>query len=129
MKLNYIIVDPETKMHDIIEAYCKELDYMNMIAHCYTANECYEIVQRERIDIIFLDINLNHLDAFKFLKSLKESTKIIVVTANIKDSLQAYEIDISEFLLKPFTMEKFVNCLQRIQNTLPQVLSNLKNKN
>ena len=77
MKLNYIIVDPEEKMHEIIEHYCSELDYMNLIAHCYNANDSYEFIKNESIDIIFLDINLKNLDAFEFLSSLKKSIKIM----------------------------------------------------
>lgn len=116
--IQYIIVDDESAAHDIIEDYAKNLPNLVLKKHCYTAFEAIEYLNTHTVDLIFLDINMPKLSGFDFLKSLNNPPKIIVTTAYSEFALEGYELNVSDYLLKPFSLQRFITAVNKITDAL-----------
>ena len=114
MTINYIIVDDEPIAHDIIKGYCDALPNLRLIQQCYDAIEAMECLRTKKVDLMFLDLNMPKLKGFEFLKTLQNPPKVIVTTAYQEHALEGYELNIVDYLLKPFSFERFVKAINKI---------------
>jgi DNA-binding LytR/AlgR family response regulator len=115
--IKYIIVDDEYVAHDIIKGYCDFLPNMHLMKNCYDALEAFEYLQKQEVDLIFLDLNMPVLKGFEFLKTQKIKSKVIVTTAYKEFALEGYEHNISDYLLKPFGFERFLKAINNAFST------------
>ncbi len=113
----YIIVDDEPIAHRIIEGYCKSLPHLQLLEHCYDALQAIEFLNSNAVDLIFLDLNMPKLKGFEFLRTLSNPPKVIVTTAYKEFALEGYELDVSDYLLKPFSFERFVKAVNKATST------------
>ncbi|MGY3794649.1 LytR/AlgR family response regulator transcription factor [Aquimarina sp. 433] len=113
--MKYIIVDDEHIAHDIIKGYCDSLPNLIFVQHCYDAIEAMECLTKHKIDVIFLDLNMPKLKGFEFLKTLKHPPNIIVTTAYQEYAVEGYELNIVDYLLKPFSFERFIKAINKIE--------------
>ncbi|WP_074406253.1 MULTISPECIES: LytR/AlgR family response regulator transcription factor [Aquimarina] len=125
--ITYIIIDDETASHDIIEDYSGNLPYLSLQKHCYNAFEAIEYLNHHQVDLVFLDINMPKLTGFDFLKTLSNPPKIIVTTAYKEFALEGYELNIDDYLLKPFSFQRFVTAIQKVQGILSLHSQNVSN--
>ncbi|CAM1340447.1 LytR/AlgR family response regulator transcription factor [Tenacibaculum amylolyticum] len=125
---NYCIVDDEPIAHRIIEGYCKELPYLQKVGSAYNAFEASQLTRQQKIDIIFLDLNMPKLTGFEWLKTLVNPPKIIVTTAYKEHALEGYELDIVDYLLKPFSFPRFLKAIHKAID-IPQVITSDKVNN
>lgn len=109
----YLIVDDEPIAHRIIERYCNDLPHLEKAGDCYDALEAMQFLSAERVDLMFLDINMPKLKGFDFLKTLANPPKVIVTTAYKEFALEGYELNVSDYLLKPFSFERFVKAVNK----------------
>jgi DNA-binding LytR/AlgR family response regulator len=107
-KINCLIVDDEPIAREIIQTYCSHLSYLQVIASCSNALEAKLILQQQKIDILFLDINMPVIDGISFLKTLKNPPQIIFTTAYKNYALDAFDLAACDYLLKPFSLERFI---------------------
>ncbi|WP_299530477.1 LytTR family DNA-binding domain-containing protein [Ulvibacterium sp.] len=112
--ITYCIIDDEPIAHRIIEGYCAELPYLKKIGNAYNPMEASVIVTREKIDLIFLDLNMPKMTGFEWLKTLPKPPKIIVTTAHKEYALEGYELDILDYLLKPFSFPRFLKAVNKV---------------
>ena len=126
--MNYLIVDDEPIAHRIIEGYSAELPYMKKVGNAYNALEASAIVTKQDIDLIFLDYNMPKMTGFEWLKTLPKPPKIIVTTAYKEYALEGYELDIVDYLLKPFSLSRFLKAVNKI-NKLENVVIQNTNSN
>lgn len=125
--MKYIIVDDEHIAHDIIKGYCDALPYLTFVQHCYDAIEAMECLRNHQVDLIFLDLNMPKLKGFQFLKALQNPPKIIVTTAYQEHALEGFELNVVDYLLKPFSFERFVRAVNKVNETKEvKVVSNVK---
>lgn len=122
----YLIVDDEPIAHRIIERYCNDLPHLEHVGDCYDALEAMQFLSKERVDLMFLDINMPKLKGFDFLKTLAHPPKVIVTTAYKEFALEGYELNVADYLLKPFSFERFVKAINKAVGmetspTTPQV--------
>jgi DNA-binding LytR/AlgR family response regulator len=115
--IKYLIIDDEFIAHDIIKGYCDILPNMQLAKHCYDAIEAIEYLNSNSVDLIFLDLNMPKLKGFDFLKTLTNAPKVIVTTAYKEFALEGYELDISDYLLKPFSFERFLKAINKATKT------------
>ncbi len=113
MTRKYIIVDDEHIPHDIIKKYCDMLPNMLLMQNCYDAIEAIEYLNQHKVDLIFLDLNMPKLKGFEFLKTLRNPPKVIVTTAYKEYALEGYELNIVDYLLKPFSFERFLKAVNK----------------
>lgn len=111
--IHYLIVDDEPIAHRIIEKYCDNLPHLEKKGNCYNAFEAMQFLNENEVNLLFLDINMPKLSGFDLLKTLPNSPKIIVTTAYKEFALEGYELNISDYLLKPFSFERFVKAVNK----------------
>lgn len=113
--IKYIIVDDEHIAHDIIKGYADALPNLQLVQHCYDAIEAMECLRSNPVDLIFLDLNMPKLKGFEFLKTLQTPPKIIVTTAYQEFALEGYELNVVDYLLKPFPFERFIKAINKVE--------------
>lgn len=116
MTMTYLIIDDEDMAHEIIKGYCDLLPNLKLQKHCYDAIEALEYLNTHPVDLIFLDLNMPKLKGFDFLKTLTSSPKVIVTTAYKEFALEGYELNVVDYLLKPFGFERFLKAINKVTN-------------
>jgi len=109
----YCIIDDEPIAHRIIEGYCKNLPYLQKTGNCYNAFEAMQLLNQSPVDLIFLDINMPKLSGFDLLKSMQSPPATIVTSAHQEFALEGYELNISDYLLKPFSFARFLKAINK----------------
>lgn len=110
----FLIIDDEPIAHRIIEGYTKEMPHLEKVGNCYNAMEALNVLQNESVDFIFLDINMPQLSGFEMIKTLTSPPKVIVTTAYQEFALEGYELNITDYLLKPFSFERFLKAVNKV---------------
>jgi DNA-binding LytR/AlgR family response regulator len=87
---------------------------MQLKKNCYNALEALEYLNTHKVDLIFLDINMPKLKGFEFLKTLSAPPKVIVTTAYSEFAIEGYELNIQDYLLKPFSFERFLKAVNKV---------------
>lgn len=111
--IKYLIIDDEQMAHEIIKGYCDMLPNMKLQKHCYDALEALEYLNSNTVDLIFLDLNMPKLKGFEFLKTLSAPPKVIVTTAYSEHALEGFELNVIDYLLKPFGFERFLKAVNK----------------
>lgn len=111
--IRYLIIDDEYLAHDVIREYCDMLPHMQLAKSCFNALEAMEYLNEHTVDLIFLDLNMPKLKGFEFLKTLVTPPKVIVTTAYSEFALEGYELNVMDYLLKPFSFERFLKAVNK----------------
>lgn len=120
-QIDCLVVDDEPIARRIIETYCGHLSYLSVVASCGTALEAKHVLQQQKIDILFLDINMPILDGISFLKTLKAQPQVIFTTAYKEYALDAFDLAACDYLLKPFSLERFIISVDKaVEKLQPQ---------
>jgi DNA-binding LytR/AlgR family response regulator len=91
---------------------------MQLMKNCYDALEAIEYLNTHTVDLIFLDLNMPKLKGFDFLKTLSAPPKVIVTTAYQEFALEGYELNIVDYLLKPFSFERFLKAVNKATSSI-----------
>lgn len=113
-QINYVILDDEPIAHRIIEGYCENFSFLSKTGNFYNGFEALEFFRTGKADLIFLDINMPKLSGFELLKSLANPPKVIVTSAHQEFALEGYELDIADYLLKPFSLDRFIKAINKV---------------
>lgn len=124
-----VIVDDEPIARDIIQQYCMHLSYLEVVAGCTNALEAKAVLAKERVDILFLDINMPVMSGISFLKTLKNPPQVIFTTAYKEFAVDAFDLAACDYLLKPFSLDRFIvavdKAVERLQGKLAPVVENV----
>ncbi|WP_298902738.1 LytTR family DNA-binding domain-containing protein [uncultured Psychroserpens sp.] len=126
MTRTYIIIDDEPLAHKLIEKFCDMLPHLELKQNCYNALEAMAFLNSTSVDLMFLDLNMPKLTGFEFLKTLTNPPKVIVTTAYKEFALEGYELNISDYLLKPFSFERFVKAVNKAIGSKPPTVISTK---
>ena len=113
MKVNCIIVDDEPASRDVLKNYIAETDILDLVAECKNALEANKILQSGCIELMFLDINMPKISGLQLLKSLTYPPKVIFTTAYSQYAIDGFELDALDYLLKPFSFERFLKAVNK----------------
>lgn len=119
-KIRFMIVDDEPIAHRIIEEYCSGLPHLELVNHSYNAMEAMQFLSTEHVDLMFLDINMPKLRGFDFLKTLVVRPQVIVTTAYQEFALEGFELNVCDYLLKPFPFDRFLTAVNKATSELTQ---------
>ncbi|MDB5280216.1 MAG: DNA-binding response regulator [Ferruginibacter sp.] len=108
-----MIVDEEPIARDILKNYISRLPMLNLVKVCSNATEAYEGLHVDKVDLLFLDIQMPVISGVEFLKSLRNPPSVIFTTAFSKFAIEGYELNIIDYLLKPITFERFNQVVQK----------------
>jgi len=103
-----LVIDDEPIARDIIQAYCGHLKQLQVVASCGNALEAKQLLQEQRIDILFLDINMPVIDGISFAKTLRHAPQVIFTTAYKEYAHHAFDLAACDYLLKPFSLDRFI---------------------
>ncbi|SEB05642.1 LytR/AlgR family response regulator transcription factor [Pedobacter hartonius] len=107
-KVSCLIVDDEPIARDIIQSYCGHLEHLQVLASCGNALEAKKVLQQQKIEILFLDINMPVMDGISFVKTLKSPPQVIFTTAYKEYAHNAFDLAACDYLLKPFSFDRFM---------------------
>ena len=111
MKYNCLIVDDEPLARRVVEKHLSHFDDLNLVAQCSNAFEAIKVLKKHPIDILFLDINMPKLSGINFLKTLKQPPLVIFTTAYPEYAVEGFELEALDYLLKPFSLERFTKSI------------------
>lgn len=114
-KIKALIVDDEPLAQRVIEKFSQDIPSLEIVAKCANAIEAQEAINNHDVDLMFLDINMPKMTGISFLKTLKNPPMVIITTAYSEYALEGYELDVVDYLKKPFPFERFFKAIQKVQ--------------
>lgn len=108
-----IIVDDEALARDLVRNYLKDIQNVEVIAECQNGFDALKVIQEQNPDLVFLDIQMPKIDGFELLDVLETRPEIIFTTAFDQYALRAFELNAVDYLLKPFSRERFKQAVEK----------------
>jgi len=108
-----LIIDDEPLAQEVIENYVARIPNLEVVKKCSDAIQAFEVMKKEKIDLIFLDIQMPVIDGLSFLKSIKNVPSVIITTAFPQHALESYDFDVTDYLLKPISFERFLKAVNK----------------
>ncbi len=112
--MNCIIVDDESNALDVLESYIAKTEFLKLVGRCADAGQASDVMQATHVDVIFLDIDIPELSGIDFLRTLDPKPKVIFTTAYREHAIEAFELNAVDYLLKPFSTERFLDAVKRL---------------
>jgi DNA-binding LytR/AlgR family response regulator len=116
--IDCLIVDDEPIAREGIMEYIRQIDYLNPVGQCKSATEAASLLQKNKVDLIFIDIQMPKLSGIEFVKALADPPLIIFTTAYSEYALEGFELDVVDYLLKPISFQRFLKAVDKAQNYL-----------
>jgi DNA-binding LytR/AlgR family response regulator len=115
--INCLIVDDEQHAIDILKHYISQTPFLHLAASTTNPIEAMQIVNEQKIYLIFLDIQMPELSGLDFIKAIHGKTKVILTTAYSEFALESYELDVVDYLLKPIRFARFLQAVQKVSSS------------
>src|SRR5258705_9955229 len=119
-----LIVDDEPLAQEVIENYIARIPNLEVVKKCSDAIQAFEVMKKEKIDLVFLDIQMPVIDGIGFLKSVKSIPSVIITTAFPQHALESYDFDVTDYLLKPISFERFLKAVSKVLDPKKNIFSN-----
>lgn len=113
MKSNCVIVEDEPLARNLLVEYVRKVPTLNLIEACSSAITALEVLRKNSVDILFLDVQMPELTGISLLKVLRKRPLVIMTTAYSEYALEGYELDVVDYLLKPITFERFLRAVDK----------------
>lgn len=110
-----LVIDDEPLALQQLAAYVGKIPYLILVGECQSALEARDIIAREQIDAIFIDINMPDLNGMDFVRSLAAPPIVVFTTAYSEYAIDGYKVDAADYLLKPFSLDDFRKAAQRVK--------------
>ena len=122
-----LVIDDEPLALQQLAAYTAKIPFLELVAQCLSAIEAREIMEKEQIDALFVDINMPDINGLDFVRSLQAPPIVVFTTAYSEYAVDGYKVDAVDYLLKPFSLDDFRRSAQRVkkryelENVMPSV--------
>jgi len=113
-----IAIDDEALALDLIEDNIRKIPFLELAGKFTNAFEALNLMNEQAIDLLFLDIQMPDISGIQFLKSLKQKPVVIFTTAFSKYALEGFELDVIDYLLKPYSFERFLKSVNKAHEFL-----------
>ena len=121
LKMNCIIVDDDKLSRRIIEKFVERTNILNLVSSMGSAIEAVDIVNSDtEIDLIFLDIEMPEMTGMEFLRSLNNLPQIIIISAKQKYALEAFEHDVTDYIMKPMSYPRVYKAITKAYNSFKE---------
>ncbi len=115
-----IAIDDEPPALDVIETFCSKIDFIDLQKTFTKPTEALKYLRKFPVDLLFLDIQMPSLTGIEFYKAVQQETKVIFTTAHSQYAVEGFDLQAVDFLLKPYTFERFEQAVKRAQDTIGQ---------
>jgi len=112
--IHCLIIDDEPPALKILQKYIDSVSQLKLVGKCENAFQAMGYLQNYQIDLLFLDIKMPKLTGTAFVKTLKHPPKVIFTTAYSEYAVEAFELDVVDYLLKPFSFERFMKAVNKV---------------
>ncbi|GAB3337677.1 LytTR family DNA-binding domain-containing protein [Marivirga atlantica] len=116
MKLRALVIDDEPLAHDVIKTYAEDIPFLDIVGHCYLATEAISFLNENHVDLLFLDIQMPKLKGNEFLRTLTKKPAVIITSAYEEYALESFELDATDYLLKPFRFDRFLKAVNKVHD-------------
>jgi len=123
-----IIIEDQPPAQRVLKKYIGDMENMDLKATFADALQAMTFLKTDPIDLIFLDIHLPKISGIDFLKSMHPAPKVILTTAFSEYALESYEYDVIDYLLKPFSFERFVQAVSKVPVSKPTLVKSESSK-
>jgi DNA-binding LytR/AlgR family response regulator len=113
-KITCLVIDDELPAREILKKHISGVQALELCGTCSNAVEAISFLKDNRVDLLFLDIQMPHLLGTNFLRTLKKPPKVIFTTAYRKYAVEGFELDAVDFLLKPINFERFLKGVNKV---------------
>lgn len=133
-KYNCLIVEDEPLAAEILQDYIAQVPFLTHQHTCRDGIYAMQILQKEKIDVMFLDIHLPKIKGIDFLRMLQTPPQVIITTAHRDYALDGYELNVVDYLLKPISLNRFLSAVNKLKknnnivNEVPSLLININKK-
>lgn len=114
MKIKCIIIDDEPLAISVIENHLKNFDHVEIVETFNNPLKAYRILEQEKIDLIFLDINMPQMTGFAFIENLTYKPLIVITTAYREYAVKSFELNILDYLVKPIPFNRFLKTINKV---------------
>jgi DNA-binding LytR/AlgR family response regulator len=121
VSLSCLIVEDEPLARSLLTEYVRKIPYLTLIEACSSPLAATEVLRKNNIDIMFLDIQMPEITGITLLKTLQKKPLVILTTAYSEYALESYELDVLDYLLKPITFERFLRAVDKANQRLTTV--------
>lgn len=111
--ISCIIVDDEQHAIDILVHYVKQVPHLQLLGTTTNPMEALKIVASQKVDLVFLDVQMPELSGIDFIKAINGKAKVVLTTAYSEFALEGYDLDIVDYLLKPIRFPRFLQAVQK----------------
>jgi DNA-binding LytR/AlgR family response regulator len=118
MTIRCLAIDDEMLALDLIEDNIKKVPFLDLVQKCRSAMEAMEVMRNQQIDLLFLDIQMPDISGIQLIKSLHHKPMVIFTTAFSKYATEGYDLDVVDYLLKPYSFERFLKAVHKVQEYL-----------
>lgn len=116
-KITCIVVDDEPPALDVLKNYIASVPSLELVGLCYDGLEALEMLRRNQVDLLFLDIQMPNLLGTDLVRIIKNPPKVIFTTAYRKFAVEGFELDVVDYLLKPISFERFLKAVNKVMET------------
>lgn len=109
-----LIVDDEPIAQNIVKGFIGDTPNLELVAICDNAMEALKVLQEQAVDLLFLDIEMPKISGLSFLKTIPNPPSTIITTAYREYALEGYELNVVDYLLKPFSFERFLIAVNKV---------------
>lgn len=113
MSLTCLIVDDEPLARNLLADYVQKVPYLTLAGVCSSPLEALELLRKNPVELLFLDIQMPEITGLSLLKALQNKPLVIITTAYSEYALEGYEHDVVDYLLKPITFERFLRAVEK----------------
>ena len=117
-EISCIIVDDEPVARDILISFIDKIPNLNLIKSCKNALEAFEVMNTQKIDLFFLDINMPEVSGLSLAKMIGKDAKVIFTTAYREYAVEGFDLKAVDYLLKPIAIERFLEAVNTYFETL-----------
>src|ERR1700739_651748 len=111
MNISCMIIDDEPLAHEVLETFISKFPDFVVVKKCTDAYEAIDFIYKTPVDLVFLDINMPEVDGISFLRAIKNPPLTIFTTAYREYALDGFDLNIIDFLLKPFSFTRFATAV------------------
>lgn len=124
-----LIVDDDEMSRNVLTAMCARLEDIILVKACASSTEAMAVLQKQVVDLILLDVEMPGLSGLEFVRSLSTLPQVILTTGKMEYAVEAFDLKVTDYLLKPLTFPRFVKAIDRarqlnkapVQNTSEEI--------